>query len=143
MIQIDFVNETDENTSALEQVAKKLVQVTENYLNLSLDTELTYVFVNNERIKELNRTFRNKDIETDVLTFPGDEEGYLADIFISIDEVKLLAIDLASTFEVEMQFMFVHGLLHALGYDHETSKEDEIEMFRIQDEILSKYTKGL
>ena len=95
---------------------------------------MTFSNMKEEEIQEMNKNYREKDYATDVLTFPGDDE-YLADVFISIDKVKEQAVEFDHSIETEMSFMFVHGFLHAIGYDH-MNDEDHKEMFDLQDEIL-------
>lgn len=135
MITAYFVNQTEQDLSNLEPTAMDLINKTIQHLNIQNNYEITYIYVRNDEIQSLNATYRNKDYVTDVLTFPG-EESYLGDVFICIDQVALQAPELDNTFEEEMRFMYVHGLLHALGYDHETNAEDEKEMLDLQNTIL-------
>jgi probable rRNA maturation factor len=78
---------------------------------------------------------------TDVLSFPMceyplDDGGMLGDIVISIDTAKKQAEENEIALNREFAFLYIHGLLHLLGYDHETSQEDEEEMFDLQEAIL-------
>ncbi len=106
------------------------------------NVEMTIVLCGNDEIRNYNRDFRGKDYPTDVLSFPdGDRVGryvYLGDIIISIDKVY----EQSGEFEVkpfeEFVRLLVHGILHLLGYDHETSEEDEKVMMEIQDRIIDK-----
>jgi len=94
--------------------------------------ELSILFTDDGHITELNRTYRGKDSPTNVLAFPmtGDssddvESGMLGDIVISMDTA---ARESAATGESPADTVYrllIHGLLHLLGYDHETSKKDE------------------
>ena len=97
--------------------------------------EISIAFVNNEKIKELNNKFRNINEVTDVLSFPMDEE-ILGDIIISAERALSQSKDYGHSFKREICFLFVHGLLHLLGYDH-LSKEEEKEMFSLQEKILA------
>ena len=96
----------------------------------------------------MNREYRGIDRPTDVISFAfldGEENKEallhgtgpvsLGDIYISIDKAKEQAEEYGHPLERELSFLFVHGLLHLLGYDHMT-KEDEQVMFKLQDEIL-------
>ena len=97
------------------------------------------IFVDNKQITDINKTYRNIDKPTDVISFPNDDEkdDSLGDIFISIDQAKIQALDYGHTLEREIGFLAVHGYLHLLGYDHHT-EADEKEMFTLQEEILNK-----
>lgn len=95
------------------------------------DSTATIAFVSDDRIRELNRTYRGVDRATDVLSFPtGDEEvGQLGDIAISAETAKAQAKQNGLTFEQEIAQLILHGLLHLGGYDHET---DNGEMNRLE-----------
>lgn len=102
------------------------------------------IFVDNEEIHKINKTYRNVDKITDVISFAlednetvKDEQRFLGDIYISIPKMKEQAQDYGHSEKRELSFLIVHGLLHLLGYDHMTSQEEK-EMFRIQEEILNE-----
>ena len=105
--------------------------------------EVSLIIVDEEKIHELNRDYRHVDRPTDVITFAeidsnddlADDEFYLGDIFISAKAIFEQAQDYGHSEKREFCFLFVHGLLHTLGYDHMT-KEDEEVMFKYQKEIL-------
>ncbi|MCX8029414.1 MAG: rRNA maturation RNase YbeY [Brevinematales bacterium] len=104
--------------------------------------EITILLCKNEEIKEYNSKYRQKDYPTDVLSFPyGEKIGrytYLGDIIISIDKVHEQSKEFeVSEFE-EFLRLLVHGILHLLGYDHETSEEDEKIMMELQDNLIAK-----
>ena len=90
-------------------------------------TEVTIAFVDDEAMTELNKKFRNKRKTTDVLTFPADDSYNepsakgrpLGDIVISVDQARRQAADEKHSLATEVRYLVVHGLLHALGYDHE------------------------
>ncbi len=95
------------------------------------DLDVTVAFVDDDAMKSLNRKFRRKNKTTDVLTFPGDT----ADIIISIDQARRQAIDERHSIATEVRYLLVHGVLHALGYDHEV---DDGEMNDLEVEIRGK-----
>ena len=105
---------------------------------------VSFVFVDNERIKEINKTYRNKDSETDVISFafmdeeinPATDFTNYGEIYISLEKAESQSIEYGHSFDRELCFLTVHGLLHLLGYDH-MKKEDEIKMFGLQDKILN------
>ncbi len=102
-------------------------------------------FVSDEEIAELNRTYRDKNASTDVLSF-AEHEGeeivpdadgavFLGDLVISPDFVRRAALDDGVSFTKELAFVVSHGILHLLGFDHGE------EMFRIQDEATEAVTR--
>jgi probable rRNA maturation factor len=95
----------------------------------------TIAFVSNQRIRNLNRQFRNIDKPTDVLSFPSEEETNLGDIAISVETAAAQAKDNGLTFDAEISQLILHGLLHLAGYDHET---DNGEMNRLELRLRKK-----
>ncbi|MCD8568155.1 MAG: rRNA maturation RNase YbeY [Geovibrio sp.] len=107
------------------------------------DAEISVLITDDAEIRSLNAAYRQKDYATDVLSFPMveyplDDGGMLGDIVISIDTAKKQAQENEIELAREFAFLYIHGLLHLLGFDHETSEEDEKEMFDMQEEILRK-----
>ena len=104
----------------------------------------TIIFVTPEEIHELNKQYRGVDRVTDVISFALEDAHdvsltdvrVLGDIYICIDRMKEQALDYGHSETRELSFLTVHGLLHLLGYDHQT-KEDEEVMFGLQRKILS------
>jgi probable rRNA maturation factor len=130
-MDIQFFNQTIENTTSAEQLITEIFSfVTERH-------EMNIVFLSKEQIQEMNKTYRNIDKVTDVISFPDQEDNYIGDIFICLDRAKEQAIDYGHTIEREIGFLAVHGYLHLLGYDHHTEAEEKI-MFAKQEEILKK-----
>ncbi|KGR78534.1 rRNA maturation RNase YbeY [Ureibacillus manganicus] len=153
-INIDFLDETNEVKEDHIALVEKLLQHAAEAENIEDDSEVSITFVKNEAIHEINRTYRDKDQPTDVISFALEELGegeieilgedmprVLGDIIISIDRTKEQAEEYGHSFERELGFLAVHGFLHLLGYDHMTD-EDEKEMFGKQDEILSSFGLG-
>ncbi len=98
--------------------------------------EISLLITDDETVRELNRNFRGKDKATDVLSFPMGEDDMLGDIVISADTAKRQAAEAGIPLERETAFLYIHGMLHLLGYDHETGPEEEREMFALQEDIL-------
>ena len=124
-----------------EDLIKKAVECTLEYEGITGDREISVTFTDNEKIKILNKQFRNIDKETDVLSFPIDDEGedvVLGDVVISLEKAEEQAKEYGHSLEREISFLCVHSCLHLLGYDHEKSEEDEKTMFAKQEEILEK-----
>ena len=94
-------------------------------------------------IQELNKTYRGKDKATDVLSFPMYEAeepivapAELGDIVISAERAVAQAQEYQHSIERELAFLFCHGLLHLLGYDHELGPVAEAAMFGRQEEVM-------
>ena len=96
--------------------------------------ELSIAFVGDESMRELNRKFRRKNKTTDVLTFAGDAP-LLGEIVISIDQARRQAAGEKHSLATEIRYLILHGILHALGYDHET---DNGEMNALELKIRGK-----
>jgi probable rRNA maturation factor len=144
MLNIEFANETKETISELKEL-KKLIRYAIKYMKLD-NIEFGVIMVDNKKIRELNKTYRNIDRETDVITFRledyeevmYDKIKVLGDIYISIDKARSQSIEYGHSYLRELSFLLIHGFLHLLGYDHMNS-EDEKEMFELQEEILNEY----
>ena len=99
-------------------------------------------FAGDRTVRRLNRDFRDKDKATDVLSFPGEEspEGrHLGDIVISIPTAERQAEERGATLEDEVKLLLLHGVLHCLGYDHET---DRGEMERLERRLRRRWLRG-
>jgi probable rRNA maturation factor len=105
---------------------------------------LSVVFVSNKEIKKINKEWRGKDSATDVISFPlySDQSPSIAnmpfelgEIFISLEKASEQATNLGHSLEREIAFLFVHGFLHVLGFDHQT-KPQERDMFGRQQVVL-------
>ncbi len=88
-----------------------------------------------EEVRALNRQFRDKDKPTNVLSFPCDEEKYLGDIILAEGVLQAEAAEKGVAVEHHMMHLVVHGVLHLLGYDHETEAEAE-EMEDMERQVL-------
>jgi probable rRNA maturation factor len=90
-------------------------------------------FASDREVRRANRDFRGKDKATDVLSFPGEEgptaEAHLGDILISVPTARRQAAAAGHPVERELRLLLLHGVLHCLGYDHET---DQGEMDRLE-----------
>jgi probable rRNA maturation factor len=149
MIDIAFVNETQEEVEAYEALITQVFHKTMEVEAIDAYYEVSVIFVTNEKIQEINKTYRNIDKATDVISFALFDEveeeveindeaivSTLGDLFISIEKAKEQAAEYGHSLEREMGFLACHGLLHLLGYDHD-DLPDEQEMFNKQDQILN------
>ena len=136
-------------TPAMRSFIRAAIRETLAYEEFEDECEISVTLTDNEGIKKLNGTYRNIDKETDVLSFPlidgeyTDEDladGYLplGDIVISLEKAREQAAEIGHNINEEVAFLCVHSMLHLLGYDHETSPEDEEDMFSRQKEIMKK-----
>ncbi|HEX6099060.1 MAG TPA: rRNA maturation RNase YbeY [Thermoanaerobaculia bacterium] len=104
------------------EFARKVLLTIEKLDRLGREVdEVSIAFVDDEAMTSLNRKFRRKNKTTDVLTFPG-EDRFLGDIVISVDQARRQAADEKHSLATEVRYLILHGILHALGYDHETDK---------------------
>ncbi|SFV52887.1 Metal-dependent hydrolase YbeY, involved in rRNA and/or ribosome maturation and assembly [hydrothermal vent metagenome] len=132
---IDLENQTDlpVDIDALEAIAQNLTT-----------KEIELILTDNASIRELNQEHREKDKPTDVLSFPMDapftEQSIfgmpLGSIVISADFVKEKAKELGHTIQDELSLLFIHGMLHLLGFDHES---DHGEMREREKEIIKQF----
>jgi probable rRNA maturation factor len=121
---------------------KKVVKLTVEEAYPEHEFEVSVTICDDGYIHELNKEYRGKDRPTDVLSFPMLEfdtpeiTTLLGDIIISVDTAEKQAIEYGNTLERELCFLSVHSSLHLLGYDHETSEDDEKYMIEKQKQIL-------
>ncbi len=106
--------------------------------------ELNVLFINDEKMREINVEFRNKDKTTDVLSFPQFEKeeitgeksvedplnSYLGDLVISTETTLSQAKKFDTTKEAELLRLITHGILHLCGYDHENVPQAEAQRMR-------------
>ena len=100
--------------------------------------DIELIVTTNEEIQEINKTYRGIDKPTDVLSFPlhGKKKDPLGSLVISIDKVKEVASELGHSEQDEFTLLFIHGMLHLLGYDHEV---DNGEMREEEEKIIKKW----
>lgn len=140
MIEINnLTNEKLEEIKELDAYTKYLLEY------MKIDASFSVIIIDNERIHEINKTYRGIDRPTDVISFALEEdenyevkERLLGDIYISIDKVYEQAKEYNHSIKRELFFLVTHGFLHLLGYDH-MEKDEEKEMFTLQEKILDSY----
>lgn len=138
---------SDTEKETMNEIKKVLIKAAE--LEKLPPVSVTIMIVDNEQIQTFNRKYRQKDVPTDVLSFPlyenieewvkedWEDSVQLGDIIISLPKAREQAIDYGHSLKREILFLAVHGFLHLIGYDHET-KEEEEEMFALQEQVLSQ-----
>ena len=147
-MELDF-NSFNESLNHYQDVYLSLLQKALQHLSLHFEPYISVTIVDNDYIHEINRTYRHIDRPTDVISFaflddnPNRDQLFqskqmvvLGEIYISYQKAEEQAKAYGHSLDRELSFLFVHGLLHLLGYDHMT-EEDEKVMFRLQEEILS------
>ena len=109
-------------------------------------SDVSIAFVDDDDMKSLNRKFRRKNKTTDVLTFPADDSygdpdrtgRPLGDIVISVDQARRQATEQRHSIATEVRYLILHGILHALGHDHETDTGQMNEL-----EVEVRHSVGL
>lgn len=145
-MEINVINQSGEQRwSRYRKDFIKIGEKVQETLSISSNVCLSVIFVTAHAIHEINRTYRQVDRPTDVISFAikDCEDSYehqegeceIGDIFINIEAIVSQARAYGHTLRREVCFLFTHGLLHLLGYDH-MEKADEQVMFRLQDVIL-------
>lgn len=136
-------------TQSLEELIIKVANITLSEENVTGNVELSIVLVDDNYIRELNRQYRSLDTPTDVLSFAMretcfeetiecfefQEEELLGDVVVSLERAEKQAIEYGHSFEREVGFLVVHGVLHLLGYDHEVDNEKAVMRFK-EEKIL-------
>lgn len=135
-------------TPALRSLLRRAALITLSQCGRQRDTEISLLLTDDAGIQELNRDYRGKDMPTDVLSFPMEEgemlcqdpslPQLLGDIVINTDRTALRGENYGHSYERELVFLFIHGMLHLLGYDHERGPEAEREMFGLQDVLIAQ-----
>lgn len=150
-----FVEIIDDNQLVEEKTKEMLLNLLEfaaKFENIDLDnTEMSLSFVDKNEIQEINRDYRGKDVPTDVISFALNDEtdeieilgleeeiNTLGDVIICVEIAKEQAQEYNHSFDREIGFLAVHGLLHLLGYDHMEENDEKI-MFSKQEEILEQF----
>ncbi len=145
MGEIDFIDGTgkcDSCKKAIEEFWKDLKKELKSIIPERCLIEVN--IADEETIKELNREYRDKNYVTDVLSFADgdilpDGRVFLGSIIICLEQTKRQAEEIGNTFEEELRFLFMHGVLHLLGYDHETDNGEMFEMQKTLKKRLSAY----
>ncbi|MDI9442036.1 MAG: rRNA maturation RNase YbeY [Firmicutes bacterium] len=126
---------------------ERTFEATAELESLDPEAEVSLSFVDNETIRGLNDQYRGIDEPTDVLSFPQDDDlplelpYILGDIVISLERAAEQAQEYGHGLEREVLYLAVHGLLHLIGYDHQT-EEDKSAMRAREEEVLAKLGLG-
>lgn len=142
MNDYEIINEYSAfNYDYLPKIIDKTLEM-ENVTN----AVFSIIFIDDEKMHELNKSYRGIDRTTDVLSFAyEDNQEYetslriLGQIFVSIPKMKEQALVYGHSETRELSFLVVHGILHLLGYDHTLGKKEEEDMFRRQELVLNEF----
>jgi len=128
---IDFDNHTsfELNIDTLEEIVSEL----------SISKDIEFILCNNEEIKQINNQFRTINKATDVLSFPLENLPLtpLGSIIISLDYAKDISNDLGHSIYEEITLLFIHGLLHLIGMDHES---DDGQMREYETKLIKQFS---
>lgn len=103
-----------------------------------MSKELTIVFMDPKPARQMNKQFRSRDYATDVLSFEALIPESLGELVLCPQVLQKQAQEHGLSYREELGYMLLHGVLHLLGYDHETGREDAEEMFAVQDAVFAK-----
>ena len=140
-----------------QERVRALEEAMQGFVETDIPLAIEFVFVDGEEIRRLNRELRDTDKVTDVLSFPAledvkgqaicgddypyeiDEEGNLliGSVAVCCDRAKEQAEEYGHSYERELHYLLVHGIMHCLGYDHMTD-EDKAEMREKEEQVLGK-----
>lgn len=147
----EIIYQDIEEKKEYKEIIKKVISKCFKEENLEKSKlSITITLTTPEQIKQINKTYRNIDKATDVLSFPMFEkdelekkiaqnnfihEDILGDIIISIEKVEEQAKEYEHSFEREFSYMLVHGFYHLMGYDH-IEEKDKLQMRPKEEKIL-------
>ena len=144
MNSYEIFNETEKELTKEMDKLYQLLEFTLKREHLE-NLEFNIMFVDSNTIHEMNKTYRNVDRVTDVISFALEDNKtieldhrVLGDIYICIERAEEQAKEYGHSFLRELSFLTIHGLLHLLGYDH-MEKEEEKVMFQKQEDILHEF----
>jgi len=148
-LKLDFTNETKINVDL--GVFKPLFEIFADLLSKKIykilkekDGKISLIIVDDKKIHKINKEYRGVDRPTDVISFEymedksaiyGGDSIVVGDIFISLNTAKKQAKEHEHSLEKELGILFVHGLLHVIGFDH-NNDEEEAEMEKWAKKIL-------
>lgn len=140
-----FVNDTEENLPE-KSLSEWLKKVSKELLSRKIMTkeqtekELSLVFLKEIDAKQLNWNFRQRDYATDVLSFETEDPESIGELVFCPLVLQKQAKEHKVTYEHEINYMVLHGILHLLGFEHEKNEEAEEKMMKLQDEIFETLT---
>lgn len=154
-----IISNLQDKIDITEELKALIIKAANTVLSMEIvsdNVEVSIALVDDIYIQKLNHQYRNINAPTDVLSFAmretveGEnslnvyEEELLGDVVISLERAKSQALEYGHSFQREVGFLVVHGILHLLGYDHE-SEEEKVVMRQKEEEILKTIdlTRGI
>ncbi len=132
---------TTQWTQMFLDVLKKSKKDIKNIKRLEL-SELSIVYIDEAKMKTLNKKYRGFSKSTDVLSFKGDDLFSLGEVLLCQEQMKLKTVNTDLSLKLYTQFIICHSVLHLLGYRHDTVKTED-EMLSMQNLMLKKIAKKL
>lgn len=119
-------------------VVTKILLKENSLQKLDLKKSLTLVFLDKIAAKKVNTEFRGKKYATDVLSFESLSNDSLGELVLCPEVLRIQSKEHGLSFQEELGYMILHGILHLKGYDHEKSTMEAERMFQIQDSVFEK-----
>jgi probable rRNA maturation factor len=123
---------------AVERIVGRAVRAALAGARRTARCSLNVALADDERVRALNARDRKKDKPTNVLSYPSGEKGFLGDIVLARQTVWREAQEQKKVTADHLSHLVVHGTLHLLGYDHETSEADALRMEALERRVLAK-----
>jgi len=145
MIEVSNFTKTFLDKDLLERISQKILEQE----GIKDECEISVALVEEPRIKQLNKGYRGKDEPTDILSFsedskfisPPSQAKYLGEIIICPSQIRPRVKATSDGIQKELMRVFIHGILHLLGYVHKTEKEAKIMEVK-EDNYLSLFFKN-
>lgn len=146
MLEVNYINDQDKYDipEEMEPLLENLIMRVVESEGLEKFCEVSVLFVDNEKIRVLNKDYREKDTATDVLSFPQYENVIsetekemhvlLGDIVISLERAKAQAEEFGHSLTRELCYLTVHSMFHLFGYDHMTDEDKKV--MRVKEEKI-------
>ena len=133
------------NELRLKSIFKKLLFASRHKRlrnkNLLDQKEITFVFLSSAEMKKINKTYRQKNKTTDVLSFSPTAPESMGELVFCIDVLNKQAGEQKHSLGHEFLYMLIHGVMHLLKYDHEISQREQTAMFKLQDKLFVELTE--
>ena len=148
-VMIDNKQKTVKIPTGLRMLIRRCCNAVLRMEKFSAPAKISVIFVNNDQIQKLNKQYRNKDVPTDVLSFPMGEDGVydtnhstgskiLGDVVISMEKAVEQAERYDHSLEREVGYLSVHSVLHLLGYDHEAGGIERVRMREKEEQVMTQ-----
>lgn len=149
---MDFWNSLDRGDKDHKKLLNSLVYSIHDYFLKHLPQHRSKIILNchysrSEQVQALNKQYRNKDYDTDVLSFPifesleempTDSPADIGDIYISVDQAQKQANEHQIDLNSELIHLIIHGFFHLIGYDHERSEQEDKLMRELESKMLDR-----